>query len=321
MLAGELRDLLQQIRSVTHSVRHRKARASGCPRFRNSAGVASTSSLPRCSRAMSVPRRSASRTSCVTKMEVFRTRSRSRRNWSCNSDARHRVERAEWLVEQQKLRIGRQRARHADALALAAGKLARIAIEKLRGFEAHLVEQLGHARGDALRRPALRGAAPGRRFRATVKCGNRARPPESRSRCCGAAGSGPSRVVARSSTSTSPAEGNSRPLTIFSAVVLPSRCGPAAPAFARLEAQAQIVEDEIAADAVGDVAKFERRASTDRPKTLGEGPLAIHPLACDAETRSRSAMASSSVQQELVRGLGPDGFAGAEGHRQDRLRR
>ncbi len=53
--------------------------------------------------------------------------------------ARYRIERAEGFVEKQELWIGRERPRDAHALALSAGKLARIAIEKLRRFQAHLM--------------------------------------------------------------------------------------------------------------------------------------------------------------------------------------
>ena len=77
----------------------------------------------------------------------------------------YRVQRAERFVEKQELWFGRQRSRHAHALSLAAGKLARIAIEKLRGRQAHLIEQFSYPRGDALRAASHSVAAPGRHSR------------------------------------------------------------------------------------------------------------------------------------------------------------
>ena len=88
-------------------------------------------------------------------------------------EARHRIERAERLVEQQQRRIGRQRARHAHALPLAAGKLARIALRELLGRQVEHREQFAHARVRWLpaAQPSSRGTRP--TFCATVKCGNR----------------------------------------------------------------------------------------------------------------------------------------------------
>ena len=69
--------------------------------------------------------------------------------------ARQRIERAERLIHQQDRRIGRQRPRHSHALALPAGKLVRIAPQKLRGIETHQRQQLLRARAHALGRPAF----------------------------------------------------------------------------------------------------------------------------------------------------------------------
>ena len=56
------------------------------------------------------------------------------------------VERAEGLVEQQHLRLDRERARQGDALALAAGELRGIAVGE--AVELHELQQLVHARAD-----------------------------------------------------------------------------------------------------------------------------------------------------------------------------
>ena len=86
----------------------------------------------------------------------------TRRSWVMNSIARSRrcadlveqrehlrlhrdVERGHRLVGDQELGLHRQRARDADALALAAGELVRIAIERV-GVEPHELHQLARAR-------------------------------------------------------------------------------------------------------------------------------------------------------------------------------
>ena len=76
--------------------------------------------------------------------------------------ARDRIERAERLVHQQHRRIGRERARQADALPLAAGQLVRPARAKRRRLEADQRQQFVDARGDTRRVP-LRAAAARRR--------------------------------------------------------------------------------------------------------------------------------------------------------------
>ena len=67
--------------------------------------------------------------------------------------ARQRIERGERLVHQNNVRAGRQGARHADALALAAGELVRKA-RAIAEIEAHQLQQLVDARGLALLVPA-----------------------------------------------------------------------------------------------------------------------------------------------------------------------
>ncbi len=62
--------------------------------------------------------------------------------------ARNRVQRAERLVEQQHRRLGGQRARDRDALALTAGQLARPPIGETRRVEPHERERVAGARRD-----------------------------------------------------------------------------------------------------------------------------------------------------------------------------
>ena len=79
------------------------------------------------------------------------------------------VEVRERLVEQEHLRIAHDGAAHGDALALAAGELARIALEQ--GVEA---EDLGRALDAGCRSPpcgALRSLSEKPMFSATVMCG------------------------------------------------------------------------------------------------------------------------------------------------------
>ena len=58
------------------------------------------------------------------------------------------IERAERLVHQHDARLCGERARHADALALAAGEFMRQAVAVLRAVEPHQVEQFVHPRGN-----------------------------------------------------------------------------------------------------------------------------------------------------------------------------
>ncbi len=58
------------------------------------------------------------------------------------------VERAERLVHQHDARLCGERARHADALALAAGKFVRQAVAILRAVEPHQIEQFVDPRGN-----------------------------------------------------------------------------------------------------------------------------------------------------------------------------
>ena len=140
---------------------------------RNSSGVATSSSVPLCSRPMRVASISASRTSCVTKIEVLRDLAAQGQKLSLQFQARHRIERAERLVEKQDGGIGRQRARHAHALPLAAGKLAAdIARRIARGSRPTCFSSSStRARIFGSSQPSRRGTRP--TFRSTVKCGNR----------------------------------------------------------------------------------------------------------------------------------------------------
>ena len=84
-----------------------------------------------------------------------------------------RVDRAERLVHQQHRRVGGERAGHADALALAARELGRVALAHLAGVERDQLEQLVDARADARAwsQPSSFGTVA--TFSPTVRCGNR----------------------------------------------------------------------------------------------------------------------------------------------------
>ena len=86
------------------------------------------------------------------------------------------VERAERLVEQQHLRLDRERARQRDALALAAGQLRRIAVAQV--VELHQLEQLvdlpRRSRRSAGRRVRGRTRRPNATFSKTVMWRNSA---------------------------------------------------------------------------------------------------------------------------------------------------
>ena len=74
----------------------------------------------------------ASSWSWVTKIVVTWTSSCRRRSQRAQLLAHARVERAERLVEQQHLRLDRERAGERHALALAAGELRRVAVAEVR---------------------------------------------------------------------------------------------------------------------------------------------------------------------------------------------
>ena len=83
-----------------------------------------------------------------------------------------RVDRAERLVHQHQRRIGRERARDADALALAARQLRRVAVAQL-GAERRQLEQLvdPSRRTLSLSQPSSFGTTA--MFSPIVRCGNR----------------------------------------------------------------------------------------------------------------------------------------------------
>ena len=70
--------------------------------------------------------------------------------------ARHRIERAERLVQQHDARLGRQRPRHADPLLLPTRQLPRPPVAHV-GIEVHQVQQMTDPRRDAVP-PATRAA-------------------------------------------------------------------------------------------------------------------------------------------------------------------
>ena len=110
-----------------------RATNSSAGRARISSGVSYCASTPPSRRiAMRSPILIASSMSCVTNTTVLRTSRCRRRNSSCRRVAGDRVDRAEGLVHQHQRRVGGERPGHADALALAAGELRRVAVADRR---------------------------------------------------------------------------------------------------------------------------------------------------------------------------------------------
>ena len=136
--------------------------------------------------------------SCVTSSTAAASARFQRLELPLDRAARDRVERAEGLVHQDERRVRGERARHADALPLAARELPRPPAGELRGRQAHEREQLLGARAALRRRPAEQA-----RHRLDVlahrSSAERGRPPGSRSRCgaAGATGSCSARVARR----------------------------------------------------------------------------------------------------------------------------
>ena len=136
-------------------------------------------------------------------------------------DARDRIERAERLVEQQDPRLGRQRARHADALPLAARELIR---DSDRDTSPRAARPARAARRpgarDSLRRPSRAAAAPSRRCRRPSGAAG-ARPAGSRSRCVRRSATGSTPRTSRRRRGPSPSSGSISRLIILTSVVLP----------------------------------------------------------------------------------------------------
>ena len=121
----------------------------------SSAGGAYWASLPpSCMTAMRSPILIASSMSWVTKTIVLRSSRLQAQELVLQALAVDRVDRAERLVHQHQRRVGGERAGDADALALAAGQLRRVAVAPSPRSSADELEQLVDARADALLVPA-----------------------------------------------------------------------------------------------------------------------------------------------------------------------
>ena len=92
------------------------------------------------------------------------------RELALQAAARHLVHRRERLVEQQHLRVARERPRERDALLLAAGELARQ--RDLEPAEVDELEQLARRRGAS--RAASVGGSAAWTLPVAVRCGNSA---------------------------------------------------------------------------------------------------------------------------------------------------
>ena len=136
-----------------------------------------------------------------------------------------RIERAERLVHQHDRRIGRQRARHADALALAAGQLVWPATRRTRAP----ADPPGRAALRCARRsaPAASATAPARaRHCARRSCEGTARPPGAHSPSVAAAPWNPTRVYRGLPRARDPSAGSSIRLISFRTVLFPAPLRP-----------------------------------------------------------------------------------------------
>ena len=171
--AAGARQVARRISSVTA----RPPRGARARRHRRSSR---TSSGGRATRARGPRRRrprdrrcaSPRRRSWVTKSAVRRWRCWSAAELALQLGARHRIEGAEGLVEQHERRVGRERARHADALALSAGQLVRPAAAVLARAAGRPATSISSTRARTrVALPAPRSRARWRRSRAMVRCG------------------------------------------------------------------------------------------------------------------------------------------------------
>ena len=139
--------------------------------------------------------------------------------------ARHRVDGAERLVHQEHGRIGGERARDADPLALPARELRGVALAVLGGIEADELEQLVDPCARCAPSASRAGAARWRRWCRWSGAGT-GRPAGSRTRCGGAAPTGSAWVTSSPSRKMRPDVGSISRLIILSVVVLPQPDGP-----------------------------------------------------------------------------------------------
>ena len=116
----------------------------------------------------------ASSMSWVTKTIVLRSSLLQAQELVLQPLAVDRVDRAERLVHQHQRRVGGERAGHADALALAAGELRRVAVAPCRPVEADRA-RAARRRARAMRVVSQPEQLAGRWrcSRAIVRCGNR----------------------------------------------------------------------------------------------------------------------------------------------------
>ena len=216
---------VRPLEAVASTERSRASRAPARRLVRIARRISAINSVvqaPRCD----PPARTASAMSWVTSTIVRCSAACTRRNSACSSARVIGIERAERLVHQQHRRIGRQRARHADALALAARQLVGPAARETRRREADQRQQLV----DARRRPSSAGH---RSSRGTVAMLSRHRQVRKETDvlddvadAAAQARSDPSRASAARRRCTSPASGSSSRLTSRRRVVLPEPLRP-----------------------------------------------------------------------------------------------
>ena len=164
---------------------------------------------------------SASSWSCVTKTVVMPSFFWIDADFLAQRHAHLGVERRQRLVEQQQLRLRRQRAGERHALLLAAGELVGIAVAELRQLDD--AEHLLDARVDLGLRHAgdLQAEADVLRHRQVRETAHR---PGTPCRCCAGWASAASRPCRR--RGCAPDVGSSKPATMRSTVVLPQPDGP-----------------------------------------------------------------------------------------------
>ena len=169
---------------------------------------------------------SASSWSWVTKTVVWPVRVVDLAQPAAQLAAHLRVERAERLVEQQHLRLDRQRAGQRDALALAAGELARDSASPARRAARGRAVPSARRRISRLGGPRRARAAPSGRSRCSRRpsCAGTARSAGRRSRHCAPARSSARRPRRRNRCA--PLVGRSSPAIRRSSVVLPEPEGP-----------------------------------------------------------------------------------------------
>ena len=225
-------------------------------------------------------------------------------------ETRNGIESAEGFVEQQDFGIGGERAGNADALSLSAGKLARKAVREIRSAQTYGIEQSRHARGDFVFGPVFE---PG--DETDVALHGEVREQAAFLNDVADAAAEADAVPFHGGLAVNADLARRRQNHAVDETQGSGFAGAAAAEqderFAGLDGEGQAVENGSIADAEMDITKLDGAHLRLLEERFGESPVGFDPLP-DAGPASAPSDARNLFRAELVRRLGPDGFAGGE---------